>query len=225
MYGPPMTLILWAACDQFALVMADRRTYSAKVVATADGRGTELGDVKKVDDTTKAVTSDDGRDIYAIAGTSPAMNMVRPLVNSHGVDGDVALFAAIQPNHILDHAFDPTLFAPPNAVLHGYSHRGRIVCCRTQWSPTFTCREIIVAPPEKVVVAVAGLGGPLLPTVLQRDPARWAETESRVDDPGAVRLHLAGAFRDVAKLDVRIGPEADAWLLTKNDGAWRKLDE
>ena len=219
-----MTLVVWGACDDFALVMADRRAFNGRVVPDPDGMGSAFGEMVQGSDTTKALTSNDSRDIFAIAGTSVALVMARAVVGLHGGEADAAIFSATHPRNPLDWALDPTLLPAANTILHAYSHAGKVICCRLQWSPTMIMRELFVGSSARIALAVAGSGGPHVQGLVGADPEQWDGLWEQVQDWRPLRKALDGIFDAVSRIDTGVGPNADAWIFTKSDGVWVKLD-
>jgi hypothetical protein len=67
-----MKMIVWAACDNFAVMMADRRLFNSRAVANPAGYRFVLGEHTLGEDDVKAFTAGDGRDITGVAGSRPA---------------------------------------------------------------------------------------------------------------------------------------------------------
>ena len=210
-----MTMVVWAACDNFALMMADREVHVG--TATQDLSGLTRGA-----DATKAALSADGQDIFGVGGVK-GLEVLNGIVNARGgPDADRHLLQ----NRVdfMSDALNPSCLPYPTTVLHSYRIDGKIVCCRTEWTPTATGRGVVVAPPEKVVVTVAGSGGPYVQSLVQPEGALWTAMEKQVDDWRLVQTYFFRLFRVVTLLARGVGPDIDTWLLEKDKPAWRQLE-
>jgi hypothetical protein len=212
-----MTMIVWAACDNFALMIADRQVHCGK--ATLDLSGLTLGD-----DITKAKLSKDGMDIFAVAGIN-SIKWLDDVVTSaqrSGPDADRWLLPNAE--NFLTTALDPESLPHPSTVLHSYRMNGKIICCKTDWSSTQSSRLVIIAKSDKVTVTAAGSGAPYVQSLAPVDGELWTSMEKRIDDWRPVQAYFFRPFRAVTILAKGVGPDIDTWLLAKDEQAWRQLE-
>ncbi len=216
-------MIIWAACDSFAMMMTDRRVLKSYVVANADGSGSTFGEQTQGEDAAKAFLSQDRRDIYAVAGTTSQPYAERA-TRFHGVQADEAILNSVRPKGPLQSALDTDLLPHSNTILHSYAHAGKIVCCRHEWSPTSLSRGFLVAPANQVIVNAAGVGAGYVEAFVHADPTGWAEVIKRVDDSRPLRAYLRKFFEAVSRLHLGVSAEADTWILTKADATWSEIE-
>lgn len=220
-----MTLVIWAACDAFSLLVADRRSISG----TIDGVGLSgelLLSNKKVSDTEAKVSlSADGTEAFGVAGFGLWLRKVLVDVGMlRGFDVEEQLHVEFSHHMKLDRAHLSNLMPAVNTVLHCYSRDGKMVCGRLDGSPFMLSTQILVGGNDHLTIAAAGSGAPHLMELDREAPDHWKEIASRTDDWNAVRLELLQAVRLVAERTDGVSPDADSWLFAKERGAWVPID-
>jgi hypothetical protein len=211
-----MTMIVWAACDNFSLMMADRQVYCGK--ATLDLSGLTLGD-----DITKASTSKDEMDIFAVAGVNSIRWLDEVVISAQRSGPDADRWLLPNAENFLTTALDPESVPHPSTVLHSYRMDGKIVCCKTDWSSTQSSRLVLIAKPDKVIVTAAGSGAPYVQSLAAADGELWTTMEKQIDDWRPVQAYFLRLFRAVTILAKGVGPDIDTWLLA-DEQAWRQLE-
>jgi len=223
-----MTLLVWAACDAFAVVLSDRKaSLGNEATVTSGGQVIRLKAEKgiTVEGVQKIYPSADGTQLFALSGEITAHTAhLEESLKRREFDADQYIAEqALKASSLADAHLLPSGTHFTNCCLHAYARDGKNVCAAVEWTPMTFSRIVRRGGKETVDVALHGSGLTCAQYILASIGETWQPLLKRVDDWREVTRLLRRLVQSVGLVEPSVGAESDAWLMLKDAPTWRRL--
>lgn len=215
-----MTMLVWAACENYALLMADtRETWAPADQPPVDGTPGLL----RVDGKTKFYFTEDHAEAFGIAGNENVVKeTLLPFISLRGLIADEAIFEAVGRNGHLTLSASAAHPQLSNTLMHAYRHEGKNVCSAIEWSASGRSLKVFSSNAPQFGFVSVGSSPAIVQYIMAASPetGRWQEAQKSTDDPGPVKAYLARIFGAVSRLDQGVSESTAAYVLRSGSDAW-----